>query len=629
MKNFLTNLNSLNVPFTLNLGAGVGFKNNDGSGCFSGMKYYNAPFDIPWDTTNCAYMFSSCNSFDSPLNIREETPIINMYGMFRYSVNFNQEVTIPTTCTNWQYILDGYPDNGCLYENDVHVYAPHNGSRYANVGDYSWSFYSLSRFNGNVIFHHPVINMADAFAYCGNLNRPQRIPRGVNNIAYMYQSCYRFNNVLSVPNTVDNACGLFYACYNLRRATTLPDDIDAQRAYYGCENLNAPVRIPSHSNISYFLGGCRTFNQPLHIPAFRQYDEKDWSNAWEILTGCHNFNASVTFDDSITALGPLFSTTNFNRSVTLPSSLKYDDGIFSGAQNFNAVPIYPSGVLVMNRSFASCWNFNQSVLIPSTVKNMHMTFYSCSNFNKPITVPSGVEQMAYTFSGCSVLNQSISLPSGVKTTVSCFSGCRNFNYNVPIPSSCEDAMGMFSGCYNYYVSNATIPAYLNNFASIYYDTKVSNITILSGTFNSYDSVVRLVSTIDTSGKTPSNYHWNYQGDINSISWGDTVATIRINGSARFPDGNSVRQSLNLISLLGGVGYWSYNDYVTQWKNRENRYTPGTDEYYHMNKTFNLGQLTEFSVSTPNSFVQRLFFGDLRNATSNETIKYYSIAIQWT
>lgn len=649
MKNFLTNLNSLNVPFSLNLASGVGFKNNNGASCFSMMPYYNAPFDIPWGTENCAYMFYRCNSFNLPVNIMQETPLTNMYGMFKEAISFEQDINIPYSCTDFGYILDrACFGTGHNYSANVHIYCPSSAS-YREIGNYCYGFEMMGNFNGNVIFHRPVENLYEFFYACHEFNRPWTVPRGAIDISYMCWRCDNLNSVITIPNTVTEANWVFSDCYNLRVAINLPDSVrNAYDAFEGCSNLNVPIRIPVSSNISGFLSGCRNYNKPTYVP--------NYLSGNSIFSGCENLNSMITFDDSIENMNSTFSGCyNFNQNITLPSSLKLAINTFSSCRTLNQNIQFPANVESMRVTFNGCWNLNCNIEIPSNVKFISGLFGGCYNLNQNIRIPSNVIDMSSAFSQCRILDKNIAIPDNVQQIERAFFNCMSLNQNIKIPNNCRYINNAFQYCVSL-CQDIEVPSSAEFVRSSFYNTGVMNVNLKCARFAGYTylqsnmSPIDLASSANTFGKTPTSLTISDIEDkirIEDISWGTPIGTCYFNAYAEvgyYSGNNFVKNTqigpIDVVQQMPWLKYVDlgdssfninsisslYNSVTNGWNDIQNSH-PWTwnnefNTYEWYNRQYNIGGVFKIDDSRSSMMGGRIVFADYRNARRFNDIRFY-------
>lgn len=630
--NLCSNLRNLNVPFSINMGAGVEFKNYNASNTFANCLAYNAPFDVPYFTENCAEMFNNCREFDSPLNITESSLIKNMVGMFTNCLSYNQDIIIPSSCENWYNMAPGYfvyndpryHNENYHYHGNVHIYATQSngynewtwGQGYHWVdrdpGDYSYGLSSFTRFNGNVVFHHPVINLYEFYYGCGALNRVVPIPRGTEDVAWMFGSCYSFNAPQTFPNTIKDARSIFISCVNLNRRIDLPDNISANSAFEMCYNLNTAQRIPRNSSISYMFWSCYNYNVPTYIPYCR-YDEmnnyrlgRDYRrhHTYDVFYQCSNFNAPVTFDSAIEGLASsMFSGTPFNQPITLPSSLKYDGGIFGDATAFNSSVTYPDCTEVMESSFQGCYSFNQ-----------------------PIHLPSSLLYATDVFDNCYKFNQSVSIPGGCKVVRGMFHNCRSLSHMPSIPLSVNDIGGMFTGCSSLYTSFFNIGPQVNECSGIFNWSLIVNFNLQmrEGSYGCCTGIVNVAFAGNTFGKTPSGYHFDGNNIVGS-GLGDPIGTAHINGDCKIYDyrGNYVGLLKEVYhpSTVISTYYQDFNGYIDG-MNTYSNFEPQYHDNYN-NMRFNHGAFILLDEANHNNWDDCTFlFLDYRNASQKEDVKMY-------
>lgn len=632
--NLCSNLRNLNVPFSINLGAGVEFKNYNASNTFANCLAYNATFNIPYYTENCADMFNNCREFDSPLNITESSLIKNMVSMFSNCVSYNQDIIIPSSCENWYNMANGYfayddprfHNENYHYHGNVHIYATQSngynewtweqGRHWVDrdPGDYTYGLSYFTRFNGNVVFHHPVINLHEFYYACGALNRVVPIPRGTENISTMFGMCSSFNAPQTFPNTIKDARSIFIGCVNLNRRIDLPDGIYANSAFEMCYNLNTAQRLPRNSSLSYFFWSCRNYNQPTYIPYCR-YDElnnyrlgRDYRrhHTYDIFYQCENFNAPVTFDGAIEGLASeMFSGSAFNQPITLPSSLKYDGGIFSGATVFNSTVEYPDCTEVMEGSFKGCYNFN-----------------------KPISLPSSLLYAESTFANCYKFNQHVSIPGGCKIARGMFANCRSLSHMPSIPLSVNDIGSIFGCCSSLYTPMFNIGTQIHECGGALWKSQIVNFNLQMSwcQFAGFDRMVNVGAAANTYGKTPSGYHWDGNNIVGS-GLGDPIGVAYINGDCDVRDYNNVHANYirdygpeYIIPVYRGSQnvaqrFEEYQSGMNTYRNYEPQYH---DNYNNMQ--FNYGDL--YCLGNGNNWNDIFLFADFRNASSAEDIKFY-------
>lgn len=309
MKNFLTNLNSLNVPFTLNLASGVEFKNGNASETFRYMNYYNARFDIPYGTTNCSRMFEYCNGFNNYVSI--PNTVIDMTNMFRSANNFNYPLDIPVY--GYGYRMFAWCESlNCDMNFAYGIHKMDNTFEYCR------------NLNTTITLPTTVKNLYYTFWGCGNLNKPIRIPSGVEEMCATFGSCYNFNQYLSIPYSVTNMSHTFTGCYNLRQniqlpsglingqatfadcanydfCPTLPDTLqDASVMFSGCKSLNQNIQIPLNvKHVGGMFSGCTNLDQNIHIPSNVQ-------EVYRMFNGCRNLNQNILIPQNVTSVTDIF-----------------------------------------------------------------------------------------------------------------------------------------------------------------------------------------------------------------------------------------------------------------------------------------------------------------------------------
>ena len=627
--NLCSNLRNLGVPFTISLGSGIEFRNYNGSRTFENCHIYNAPFNIPYFTENCANMFDNCYNFNSPLDIEEQTGIVNMAGMFRNCLNFNQDINIPSSCNNWvgafagyfQWNTPGYEDPNYDYTCNFHIYAPHtngyNGWTWQqgyhwverNAGDYSHGLDGFSRFNGNVVFHHPVENLREFFYGCRRLNRVQHIPRGTMDVSYLFGSCYSFNAPQTFPDTIEDARSIFISCLNLNRRIDLPDNIMANCAFEMCYNLNVAQRLPRNSDLAYFFWSCYFFNQTNYIPYSRYRDLESYRlgrnyrrhNVYGIFYQCENFNSPVTFDSAIEGMeGSIFNGSAFNQPITLPSALRYDEGIFQGAYSFNSTATYPSCTEVMENSFKDCWAYN-----------------------RPIELPSSLVYMSETFKNCYELDQSIHIPSSVREMGQLFRDCWKLSHMPSYPSHIASVGYLFENCYSLRVSMFNVGPMVNSYDHVAYNTLTVNFNIQCESAST-GYVVNVDCAANTFGKTPSGYHWDGNNIVGS-GLGDPIGVAYINGDCYYAYNNEMRyKDLNqgpthfIHSSSPSSLHYHFIDALS-YRNTYNN-LPIANRTNRANAQMNYGRL--YLVGDGNWNNSTFLFADFRNASREEDIKFY-------
>lgn len=633
--NLLNDFRNSGVPFTLNLGEGVGWKNNDARNTFANLYNYNAPFTIPDSVVNGYRMFENCYNLNSPITINPFGNLQTMYQMFVNCDNFNQDVNIPINCASFQNFYRRYSGSQ-TYDGTVHLYSncgPHGP--YQGEGNLAWAFQGMSGFNGNVVFHNIYPwNFYSGFQYDESFNRNVVLPDSMTMMAYAFSGCYNLDQNVHIPTSINNGYYMFSSCYNLNKNIYIPDGIvDASYAFAYCYNLNQAVHIPSMANITAILYDCENLNKPIHVPYFNSSYSISQSgsvtassNGNSLFTSCYNLNSMITFNDGIEVLYETFgSCRNFNQNITLPSSLKVANRTFVGCyMALNQNIQLPEGLIAMVNTFQGCSLLNQSIGIPSTVRILTGAFQSCTTLNQPISIPDGCIRTDAMFSACYNFNQSVYIPTSVTNTGAMFNGCTNLNKPITIPSSVIYCSSMFNGCTNYYVDEGVIPMDCNSFSYTYANTKVINLNVQNSNFLwSQSNVISLAKAVDVAGKTKSPVN-NYE-DLPSSheEWVNFNFGIPI-GHAYFK--SEIRNNVRIFNILGRSLYNGFAAYQAKMDNINNQYPPGNEYREAMLNQWNHGGLEAYSLeSLVNGVIyndQAVFYLDYPNASDADHVNWY-------
>mgnify|MGYP002522727399 CR=1 FL=1 len=650
-QNLFANVRNLNVPCSLSLSSGVSFKNGNAVESFSEMPLYNAPFNMPWEVTNCVNMFKNDNSLNSYIAFDENMPLDNMSGIFRNCLSFNQDFIIPDSCNNFQYTLEGWyrwgtPEynNPIPYQGNVDIYAHRSGTTYSYAnrryeprepGDYSAGFYNCGRFNGNVIFHRQVTNLYEFYEGCKCLNKPITIPRGTVNVCWMLAYCSSFNSPVTIPDTVEETCQMFYCCNSLNRPIVLPDNIKANCTFEMCGNLNVPIRLPYDSDLSLMFWSCSNYNSPIFIP-YSRYDTmnnyrdgRDYRrhHIYELIENCINFNAPIAFDNAIEGLGRLTLgyAPNFNQPVIFPTSLRYEEGVFMGCDNFNAPVTVPDCLEYMENTFYNT-NFNQPFNFPANLINATNVFYG-TPFNQPITIPSGTKHFARVFGNCSRFDRHVTIPSSIENMSGLFFGCHNLSQFPYIPSSINCMSAVFKDCSSLYTSMYNLWENVDEASECFNGSPILNFNLRSRRLMSASRIVNVGIAANTFGKTPSGYHFDENNRIVGSGLGDPIGVAYLNGSCEIGSYNWQTNAWEPTGTLAenvypnsifSPDYYTINSALDS-RNYLANLAPENRNAY-TNLYYNRGALFLLNNDSWSNVV--CLFADYRNATSNADVKFY-------
>ena len=640
---FLNGVRTLGVPFSLQLGENVVFKDNDARNAFNNCVAYDNTFNIPSSVMNCYGMFYNCWNLNHPIHIDPYGEVNSMDYMFYNCCEYQHDINIPYNCHNWYQIVDGYYQGSYesqKYNGNIHVYT--NGGSYGE-GDFKWAFEHIYGFNGNVIFHdvHPT-SMYSIFLYDYMFDRNILFPDSVQNLMKSFGYCSNFNQNIQIPSSATDCSYMFESCSNMNQSILFPDGVNASWAFSYCYNLNQPMTLPSSGNLTSMFYFCNNLNQSFSVPYYAtDYDSQyvygnientyygsesaeNTSNGAYIFYCCENLNKPITFNDSIESVKGMFSQcSNFNQNVIMPSHLKFASATFSSCYfAFNQNISFPEGVVEMEGTFSGCSNLNQNIKIPSTVKVLTGCFSGCIELNHSIQLPNGCTTTMRMFEYCSNLNSAISIPSSVINVYSMFRQCYNYNIPTSLPEGIIDCSSVFKDCYNYYVSEAVIPGTVAGweYGEAFYNTKVINVNVLT-TNNYSSSVISLANAIDTYGMPISPVNSSTELPITHADWltfdfGTPVGYYKL-PSASIYDVDDYWTYRRALQILGGEQYPSYASYASAKQTYENMGLIDTWERY-----YNHGGLHHHVIQDEYQWHEAIFYKDYPNATSEEDTNWY-------
>lgn len=437
--------------------------------------------NIPLSIVNASHMLGPSRTY-SPIvvNLSRNSKIKDMSYMFAsvYNLNTYSNIAIPSGAENLSHAFDSvknFTANNMIIPN--------------TAKDLS-SMFQSSNYMGNINIPNGVENVANMFMYVSNFNTNLTIPASVKNSSYMLFSCANFNNTVVFEGYPENTDHMFAGIranlydkitFNVDACTgdaggilrgytngviNLPNTFSALTySFSGINNaFVANINLAEYPNLkSVNYTFCETgynFASGVEIPSTVEYANGTFRRS--------SITGDVTLHEGLLDTSWMFANTwNYNRSVSIPSTVTELSGMFASSQNFNTSITIPDSAVNIDSMFVSCHNFNQPMIIPANVENMAYTF-CYSNFNQPITIPQSVKNMAYTFSS-SAYNQDLTIPEGVED-ISGMLQNSNFNANLNILGTLTNVSALFE--YSAYNQIFNIPDTVVDASNLYQSTRM-------------------------------------------------------------------------------------------------------------------------------------------------------------
>lgn len=586
---------------------------------------------IPLSIVNASHMLGPARYSPIVVNLSKDSKIKDMSYMFAgvYNLNTYSNIAIPSGAENLSHAFAS-----------VKNFTPNNMIIPNTAKDLSAMFQS-SNYMGNITIPNGVENVANMFMYVGNFNTNLTIPATVKDSSYMLYSCANFNDTVVFEGYPENTDYMFAGIkanlydkitFNVDACTgdaggilrgytngviNLPNTFSAlTRSFSGVNdafvaNVNL-AEYPNLESVNYtFSETGYNFAGGIEIPSTVKYASGTFQRS--------SITGDVTLHEGLLDTSWMFANTwNYNRSVSIPSTVTELSGMFASSQNFNTSITIPDSAVNIDNMFVNCQNFNQSIVIPANVENMAYTF-SYSNFNQPIVIPQNVKNMAYTFSS-SAYNQDLTIPEGVED-ISGMLQSSNFNANLNIlgtitnisslfeysaynqifniPDSVVDASNLYQST-SMFNKPVTIPANVINASSMFEYSQMFNspVVIEEGVENLSSMFRQAVMfnqpiTIPSSATNVQNMFegaWNFNSPVNvpenlNISW--LLNSTNFNQPFTFPqnvtdisglfNGSAFNQELIIPNTVENCDYLLSNAF-------ENRLVIGTN-VTHMNSIF--------------------------------------------
>lgn len=245
----------------------------------------------------------------------------------------------------------------------------------------------------------------------------------------------------------------------------------------------------------------------------------------EILAYYPNVNDIALYEDgSVTSLGSMFgnhisSSGDYNNNRNHKNQIThvtFIDGYFENlvglgsafceCRNLLFVNNIPNSVTDMGNTFRSCNKLISITNIPTSVRDLNACFHSCDSFNQMVdlsnvnidnSIVAGTLQ--YVFYNCFALTRTPILPSnyvgGIGGLQNAFQNCKALKEVPIIPSGVTNLNSCFNGCISM-TGKPVVPSGATNIMNVFYNTKITEVTIPLDNLISYQNAVTLCDELE-------------------------------------------------------------------------------------------------------------------------------------